>query len=147
LNEGVERPVDQRRHADQKAERDRNDHGEKIAEPDARDRIAELDSKALFVRPVIVERPLDVFPQFGADIERAGIADLPWVALRPISLAYSGVMLATAPVPRVAICQMPMKERNSAIDTIAARNRSELVISLSPLAGSRRAKLALRGSG
>ena len=37
-------------------------------------------------------------------------------------------MLATAPVPRVAICQMPMKARNSAIDTIAARKRSEEVI-------------------
>ena len=68
-----------------------------------------------------------------------GIADLPWVAVRPISLAYSGDMVATVPVPRVAICQMPMKPRNSAIDTIAARKRSEEVISLSPLAG--------RGSG
>jgi hypothetical protein len=36
-----------------------------------------------------------------------------------------------------------MKARNSAIDTIAARKRSEEVISLSPLARSRRAKLAL----
>src|SRR5258705_12636440 len=57
-----------------------------------------------------------------------GIADLPWVAVRPISLAYSGDMVATVPVPRVAICQMPMKARNSAIDTIAARKRSEEVM-------------------
>jgi hypothetical protein len=56
-------------------------------------------------------------------------------------------MVATVPVPRVAICQMPMKARNSATDTIAARKRSEDVISLSPLAGTRRAELALRGSG
>src|SRR6202158_2997102 len=63
-----------------------------------------------------------------------GIADLPLVAVRPISFSYSGVMLATAPVPRVAICQMPTKARNSAIDTIAARKRREEVISLSPLA-------------
>src|SRR6185369_5744824 len=57
-----------------------------------------------------------------------GIADLPWVAVRPISLAYSGDMVATAPVPRVAICQMAIKARNSAIDTIAARKRSEEVM-------------------
>src|SRR5258706_12437611 len=57
-----------------------------------------------------------------------GIADLPWVAVRPISLAYSGVMLATVPVPRVAICQMPIKARNSAIDTITARKRREEVM-------------------
>src|SRR5437763_11873982 len=78
-----------------------------------------------------------------------GIADLPWVAVAPISLAYSGLMMATLAVPRVARCQMPMKARNSATDTIAARKRREVVvISLAPhFAGSRRAKLALRGSG
>ncbi len=53
---------------------------------------------------------------------------MPWVAVRPISLAYSGDMVATVPVPRVAICQMPIKARNSAIDTIAARKRSEEVM-------------------
>jgi hypothetical protein len=37
-------------------------------------------------------------------------------------------MLATVPVPRVAMCQMPIKARNSAIDTIAARKRSEEVM-------------------
>src|SRR2546421_3837651 len=63
-----------------------------------------------------------------------GIADLPWVAVRPISLAYSGDMVATVPVPRVAICQMPMKARNSAIDTIAARKRSEEVMAYDPSA-------------
>src|SRR5260370_38916281 len=57
-----------------------------------------------------------------------GITDLPWVAVRPISLAYSGVMLATVPVPRVAMCQTTTKARNSAIDTIAARKRSEKVM-------------------
>src|SRR3981189_892959 len=57
-----------------------------------------------------------------------GIADLPAVAVNPISLAYSGVMLATAPVPRVAMCQMPRNAASSTIDTIAARKRSEKVI-------------------
>src|SRR5947207_9344943 len=37
-------------------------------------------------------------------------------------------MLATVPVPRVARCQMPTNAINSAIDTVAARNRSEEVI-------------------
>src|SRR6266851_5193703 len=35
-------------------------------------KIAELDAETLVVRPVVVERPLDVLPQFGADIERTG---------------------------------------------------------------------------
>src|SRR6266404_2708640 len=75
-----------------------------------------------------------------------GIADLPWVAVRPISLAYSGVMLATAPVPRVAICQMPTKARNSAIDTIAARKRREEVMGHlhPPLEGDGRPRSAMR---
>src|SRR5260370_36212377 len=42
-------------------------------------------------------------------------------------------MLAVAPVPWVAICQMPMNTRKSAIETIAARKRREEVISLAPL--------------
>src|SRR5476649_2460091 len=61
----------QRRHADQKAERDRDDHREQIAKAHARDGIAELDAEALVVWPVVVERPLDVLPQFRTDIERA----------------------------------------------------------------------------
>src|ERR1044072_5843165 len=61
-----------------------------------------------------------------------GIADLPCVAVTPISLAYSGLILATGPVARVARCQIPMKAQNSAIETIAARMRRERVIALSP---------------
>src|SRR5712664_2890624 len=41
-------------------------------------------------------------------------------------------MAATAPVPRVARCQMPIKATISTTDTIAARKRREEVISLSP---------------
>jgi hypothetical protein len=41
-------------------------------------------------------------------------------------------MLATLPVPRVAMCQMPMKAKNKAIDTIAARKRREVVIEHAP---------------
>src|SRR3982074_2856114 len=43
-------------------------------------------------------------------------------------------MVATVEVPRVAICQMPMKATNSAIDTIAARKRSEAVMPQGPSA-------------
>src|ERR1700678_808488 len=52
-------------------------------------------------------------------------------------------MLATLPVPRVAICQMPMKATNSAIDRIAARKRSEEVIAqdLSAFAGTTAANI------
>src|ERR1700756_1312075 len=67
-----------------------------------------------------------------------GIADLPCVAVMPISFAYSGLILLTAAVERVARCQMPRKAANSAIDTMAARRRREGVISLSPF---------LRGEG
>jgi hypothetical protein len=42
---------------------------------------------------------------------------------------------------------MPRKAANSTIETTAARKRREKVISLSPPAGTRRAKLALGGSG
>src|SRR5258708_28218382 len=69
---------------------------------------------------------------FVATSSGPGIADLPWVAVRPISLAYSGDMVATVPVPRVAMCQMPIKARNSAIETIAARKRSQEVVPHDP---------------
>src|SRR5258708_12161111 len=71
---------------------------------------------------------------FVATSSGPGIADLPWVAVRHISLAYSGDMVATVPVPRVAMCQMPIKARNSAIETIAARKRSEEVMAYDPSA-------------
>src|SRR3984957_11856082 len=71
LDERIECPADQRRHPDQKAEWNRDEHGEQIAETDARDRIAELDAESLVVRTIIEERPLQVLPQLGADLERA----------------------------------------------------------------------------
>jgi hypothetical protein len=58
-----------------------------------------------------------------------GIADLPCVAVSPISFAYSGLIAADVPVLRVARCQTPRKAANSTADTIAARKRSEKVIS------------------
>src|ERR1700736_3121088 len=57
-----------------------------------------------------------------------GIADLPWVAVTPINLAYSGVMVATAAVPRVAMCQPPRNARKIATDTIAERKPSERIM-------------------
>ena len=71
LDERIERAAHQRRHADQEADRDRDQHGEQIADADARDRIGELDADALVVRAVVVERAAQVLPELGADIERA----------------------------------------------------------------------------
>src|SRR4029450_9386045 len=61
-----------------------------------------------------------------------GIADLPCVAVSPISLAYSGLIAAVVPVLRVARCQIPRKAADSAIASTAARKRREKVIALSP---------------
>src|SRR5262249_49981753 len=52
-----------------------------------------------------------------------GTADLPWVAVAPISLAYSGLMLPVAEVERVASCHTTRNTANSATETIAARKR------------------------
>src|SRR5688572_27973402 len=51
-----------------------------------------------------------------------GIADLPCVAVNPISFAYSGLMLAVWPVP---MCHAPRNSTSNATDTIAARVESE----------------------
>src|SRR5262249_50366689 len=56
-----------------------------------------------------------------------GIADLPWLAVAPTSLAYSGSMLATGPPPLVARCHTPMKVPNSSSDTSAARHVTAIV--------------------
>src|SRR3954471_15474782 len=45
-----------------------------------------------------------------------------------MSLAYSGSIWATVPVPRVAKCQARMKATKIAMDTIAARKLREPVI-------------------
>ena len=70
LDERIECLAHQGRHADQEAERNGNEHREEIAEADAGDGVAKLDTEPLVVRPVVVERPPEVLPQFGADIER-----------------------------------------------------------------------------
>src|SRR3954470_7942708 len=68
-----------------------------------------------------------------------GMADLPCVAVRPISLAYSGLIVATGAVERTARCQTPRNAASSTIETRPARRRREtVVISLSPF---------LRGEG
>src|SRR5215212_12214061 len=45
-----------------------------------------------------------------------------------MSLAYSGSMWATVPVPRVARCQARMNATNSATETAAARRERDVVI-------------------
>src|ERR1041384_7486841 len=57
-----------------------------------------------------------------------GIADLPCVAVTPISLAYSGSIWATCPVPRVARCQADRKARKTSTETSAARSVSERIM-------------------
>src|SRR6185369_5207178 len=51
----------------------------------------------------------------------------------PISLAYSGDICWTCPVPRAARCQISRKPANSATDTIAARQGRDSVISPLPV--------------
>src|SRR5215475_1104612 len=58
---------------------------------------------------------------FAPTSDGPGIADLPWVAVAPISFAYSGLMVPTAAVERVASCQTARNTANSATETIAAR--------------------------
>jgi hypothetical protein len=72
LDERIECLAHQRRHADEKADRDRDRDGDEIADHHPRDRIGELDADALVVRPVVIERTLEVLPQLGADVERTG---------------------------------------------------------------------------
>src|SRR5262245_58099067 len=55
------------------------------------------------------------------------MADLPWLAVAPTSLAYSGSMAATWPEPRVARCQSSTNARNSTSDTTVARSVSDAV--------------------
>src|SRR5882724_10715914 len=54
-----------------------------------------------------------------------GMADLPCVAVAPISLAYSGFMAAVTPDPRVARCHALRKATKIATERTAARNVSE----------------------
>jgi hypothetical protein len=70
LDERIERAADQGRHPDQEAQGNGDDDRKQITEPNACDRITELDAEPLVVRAVIVERLLDVLPQLGADVER-----------------------------------------------------------------------------
>ena len=57
-----------------------------------------------------------------------GIADLPWVAVTPISLAYSGSICWTVPVPRVARCHAIMKATKITTETMAARKPWRVVM-------------------
>ena len=70
LDERIERALEQRRHADQEAGRDRHQRREQEAGDDARQRIGELDADALVVRPHVVERVGEVLPDRLADLQR-----------------------------------------------------------------------------
>src|SRR5213595_3095601 len=56
------------------------------------------------------------------------MADLPCVAVAPISLAYSGSICAMVPVPRVARCNAIMNVAKIRMETNAARRVSERVM-------------------
>src|SRR5712691_767696 len=72
LDERIERAIHQRRHADQKSDRDRGQQRDQVADEHARERIAELNAEPFVVRPVVVERALQMFPDFRSHIEGAG---------------------------------------------------------------------------
>src|SRR6266850_2238687 len=57
-----------------------------------------------------------------------GIADLPCVAVTPISLAYSGSICCTAPMPRVARCHARTKAMKMRTETSPARREREEVM-------------------
>src|SRR6188508_800947 len=60
------------------------------------------------------------------------MADLPCVAVRPISLAYSGSICCTAPLPRVARCQVRMKAAKISTETSPARSVREGLMGRAP---------------
>src|SRR4029078_4430275 len=64
-----------------------------------------------------------------------GIADLPCVAVSPISLAYSGSICWTEPVARTASCPASRNDSSSSSDRTAARTRRDLLITLPPHLG------------
>ena len=68
LDEGVERPAHQRRHADQEADGNGDGNREQIADGHAGDRVGELDADALVVGAPVVEGVLEVLPDLGADL-------------------------------------------------------------------------------
>src|SRR5690242_2331320 len=49
------------------------------------------------------------------------MADLPWLAVAPTSLAYSGSMFTVGPVVEVPRCHTAMNSANRRSDTTAAR--------------------------
>src|SRR5262249_13027528 len=50
-----------------------------------------------------------------------GMADLPWLAVAPTSLAYSGSMFTAGPLPAVPSCQTAMNSAKRSSETSAAR--------------------------
>src|SRR6476469_7330459 len=61
-----------------------------------------------------------------------GIADLPCVAVSPISLEYPGSLCWKVPVARTATCHASRNSSSSSTDRMAARTRRDLLITLPP---------------
>src|SRR5581483_2948207 len=57
-----------------------------------------------------------------------GTADIPCVAVAPISRAYSGSIVCTGPEPRVARCQAARKPSRISTETMAARDRVDMIM-------------------
>src|SRR5919198_3022403 len=68
LDERVERPAHQRRHADEKADRNRHRHGDEVADHHSRDRVRELNAEPLVIGAAVVERVFEMLPNLQADI-------------------------------------------------------------------------------
>ncbi len=134
LDEGIERPAHQRRHADEKADRDGDRDREQIAERHARDRVMRAGCRGPCrwgrCRRTAVLRCSQILAPTSS-----GPASpiCPGVAVAPISLAYSGFMLAAGPVPRggeVPARAMKADEQQRARRTAARRPRCDIIVFL-----------------
>jgi len=97
LDERVECAAHQRRHADEKADRNRHRHGDEIAGHHPRDRIGELDAKAFVVRTAVIERLLQVLPDLQADLGRTGHRRLALARGRADELGVFGIHIGGGP--------------------------------------------------
>src|SRR5882762_10514701 len=72
LDEGIERPVDQGRHADDEAERHGEENREEVAQADPGEGMGELDADAFVVGAPVVERLRQVLDDRLADLRGSG---------------------------------------------------------------------------
>ena len=103
LDEGIERAIDQRRHADQEAERHGHQRRQAEAQQHAAQRIGELDADALVVAAAHIERIAAGASRSWRRCRPASASPTSSrvAAAAPTSLAYSGSI--AAPLPAVGM--------------------------------------------